>query len=129
MKKIVKDRRKKVKSFRVNAHMYKKLKENWRKPKGKDARDKINNKANVPKIGRSIKREFRGLHPSGLREVLVRNLKDLEKVKDGFGIRIAHTVGKKKRIQIIEEAKKKGFKIFNLGEKVEGKQESNKKSN
>ena len=127
MKKIVRKRRKKVKSLRVNAHTYKKLERNWRKPKGKDARDKINRKANVPRIGRSMKKEYRYLHPSGLKEIIVRNLKDLEKVKDGFGIRIAHSVGKKKRTQIIEESKKRGIRIFNLGEKVEGKQKNNKK--
>ena len=121
MKKIVKNRRKKVKSSRVNSHRYKRLDSNWRKPKGKDARDKINNKANVPKIGRSIDRKFRGVHPSGLKELLVRNLNDLNKVKDGYGIRIAHTVGKKKKLEIVKEAKKKGIKIFNLGEKVENK--------
>ena len=125
MKKIVKERRKKVESHKVNAYRYKKLDMNWRRPKGKDARDKINHKANVPKIGRSINKKFRGVHPSGLKELLVKNVKDLEKVQDGYGVRIAHSVGKKKRLQIIEEAKKKGIKIFNLGEKVENKQKRN----
>ncbi len=121
MNKLVQMKRKKVDSIRINAHRYKRLEENWRKPKGKDARDKINHKANPPKIGRSMPKKYRGLHPSGLKEIIVKNLKDLEKVKEGYGIRIARTVGKKKRKLIIEEAKKMGIKIFNAGEKVESK--------
>ncbi len=113
MKKLVQLRRKKPESIRINAHRYKRLDDNWRKPKGKDARDKITHKANPPKIGRSMPRKFRGLHPSGLKEVLVKNVSDLDKVKEGYGIRIAH-VGKKKKMQIIAEAKKRNIPILNL---------------
>jgi hypothetical protein len=50
----------------------------------------------------------RGLHPSGYEEVLVYNVDDLKKVDPKTqAIRIAHTVGKKKRAQILTEAKKK----------------------
>ncbi len=113
MKKLVQLRRKKPDSIRINAHRYKRLGDNWRKPKGRDARDKINHKANPPKIGRSMPKKLRGLHPSGLKEVIVNNVDDLNKVKEGYGIRIAH-VGKKKKLQIIEEAKKRNIPILNV---------------
>jgi outer membrane biosynthesis protein TonB len=57
----------------------------------------------------------RGLHPSGYREVLVHNVKDLSKIDPKFeAARIAHTVGKKKRVQIVAEAKKLEVFILNF---------------
>ena len=122
MKKAVQLRRKKPESVRINAYRYKKLGDNWRKPKGRDARDKINHKANPPKIGRSMPRELRGVHPSGLKEMVVKNVSDLDNVKEGYGIRIAH-VGKKKKLQIIEEAKKRNITILNV--RVKSNESSN----
>ena len=118
MKKLVNLRRKKVDSIRVNANKYKRLDKNWRKPKGKDARDKINYKANPPKVGRRIPKKYRYLHPSGLKEIVVSNI---SQIKKGYAIRIAHTVGKKKRKEIVEKAKELGIKVLNPGEKVESK--------
>jgi hypothetical protein len=58
----------------------------------------------------------RGLHPSGLREVLVHNVDELTKVDPTIqAARIAHTVGKKKRVLILDEAKKNKIKILNPG--------------
>jgi outer membrane biosynthesis protein TonB len=57
----------------------------------------------------------RGLHPSGYREVLVHNVKELSKIDPKFeAARIAHTVGKKKRVQIVAEAKKLEVFILNF---------------
>jgi hypothetical protein len=57
----------------------------------------------------------RGLHPSGYKEVLVHNAKEISKVDPKTeAARIAHTVGKKKRVQIIAEAKKKKVFILNF---------------
>jgi outer membrane biosynthesis protein TonB len=59
----------------------------------------------------------RGLHPSGYEEVLVHNVAELAKVNsETQAVRIAHTVGKKKRVQIISEAKKLGLVILNFKE-------------
>lgn len=58
----------------------------------------------------------RGLHPSGLREVLVHNIDEIENVDPkGQVARIAHTVGKKKRAFILAEAKKKKILVLNPG--------------
>jgi hypothetical protein len=64
----------------------------------------------------------RGLHPSGLREVLVHNVDEVCQVNPEVqAARIAHTVGKKKRELILAEAKKRKIKVLNpgLGETAE----------
>jgi large subunit ribosomal protein L32e len=57
----------------------------------------------------------RGLHPSGYREVLVSNKSDLAKVDPATqAARIAHTIGMRKRAQIIAEAKKRKVYVLNF---------------
>jgi large subunit ribosomal protein L32e len=57
----------------------------------------------------------RGLHPSGYREVLVSNKSDLAKVDPTtHAARIAHTIGMRKRAQIIAEAKKRKVYVLNF---------------
>jgi len=66
------------------------------------------------KIGYGGPRIARGLHPSGYTDNLVYNLKDLEKLNPKtYGIRFAHGVGQKKRLEIIVKAKEMNFKVFN----------------
>jgi outer membrane biosynthesis protein TonB len=56
----------------------------------------------------------RGLHPSGFREVLVHNVQEVSGVDpESQAARIAHTVGKRKRAQIIAEARKKKVIVLN----------------
>ncbi len=58
----------------------------------------------------------RGLHPSGLREVLVHNVNEAAAIDPKIQVaRIAHTVGMKKRALIIAEAKKNKLMILNPG--------------
>lgn len=103
---------------REESWRYKRVKEPWRAPHGKTSRVRRSKKGwpAVVKIGYSKPRATRGLHPSGLREVIVWRVKDLQsldpKVHAG---RIAHTVGENKRVQIIEEAKKANIRILNPG--------------
>lgn len=94
----------------------KRLKESWRRPRGlhSKVRQKMKGKLKMPDIGYKKPEERRGLHPSGFKEVLVRNLRDLEKVDVNKNvIRIASTVGKKKREEIIKKAKELNIKILN----------------
>jgi large subunit ribosomal protein L32e len=59
----------------------------------------------------------RGLHPSGYREVLVHNVEEVIALDSATqAARIAHTVGKKKRGQIIAEARKKKIVVLNAKE-------------
>ena len=71
----------------------------------------------------------RGLHPSGYNEVLVHNTEELEKINpETQAIRIAHTVGKRKRAKILVEARKKKIKILNFKEAEEVVQEEEKET-
>jgi large subunit ribosomal protein L32e len=59
----------------------------------------------------------RGLHPSGYREVLVHNLKELKEIDPKTQvIRIAHEVGNRKKAKMLPEAKKKKITILNVKE-------------
>ena len=56
----------------------------------------------------------RGLHPSGYTDNLVHNITDLEKLNPKTdGVRIGHSVGTKKRKEIVIKSIEKKFKIFN----------------
>jgi large subunit ribosomal protein L32e len=108
---------------RQESWRYKKLASNWRKPKGKDnkMRKQVSGVPHLVKVGYKGPRRSRGLHPSGYNDILVFNTNDLTKIdpkKDA--VRIAHGVGKKKRIDIVTEASKLKIKILNPG-KIEAK--------
>jgi len=105
--------------IRQESWRYKRLKENWRRPKGIDnkMRRKIKGWPQTVNTGYRGPKAARGLHPSGYQEILVYNVDDLKKVDPKTqAIRIAHTVGKKKRVQIITEARKKRIVILNVKE-------------
>ena len=94
-----------------------KLKESWRRPRGLDhkMRRKIKGWPPTVSVGYKGPKDARGLHPSGYREVLVHNVREISKVDPkSEAARIAHTVGKKKRVQIVAEAKKRKVFILNF---------------
>jgi hypothetical protein len=71
-------------------------------------------------------RAARGLHPSGFKEVLVHNVKEICEVNPTIQVaRIAHTVGKKKRLLMVAEAKKRKLQILNPGIEETGEVEEN----
>jgi large subunit ribosomal protein L32e len=73
------------------------------------------------KIGYGGPRIARGLHPSGYTDNLIHNVGELSILnKDKDAVRIAHTVGIKKRLDIISKAESLGLKILN-GKKREQK--------
>ncbi len=117
---------------RQESWRYKRLATNWRRPKGKDnkMRKQVSGVPQLVKVGYKGPRISRGLHPSGYHDILIYNTNDLTKIdpkKDA--VRIAHTVGNKKRIDIVAEATNLKFKILNPGkidkkeiaEKIEAK--------
>ncbi|MHC1601517.1 MAG: 50S ribosomal protein L32e [Candidatus Nezhaarchaeales archaeon] len=90
--------------------------ERWRKPRGIDNKIKWCRKGYPPlvRIGYRNPKAVRGLHPSGLIEVLVHRPEDLENLNPKVHcVRIAHTVGRRKRLQIIEKAKSLGLRVLN----------------
>ena len=111
-------KRKKPKFLRQEWWRFDKFKNDpkWRRPKGTDSkmRMKLKGKARSPSIGWSSPRLVRGLHSSGYEDVLVHNVKELEMLDpQRQAARIAHTVGKRKWMAIIERAKELGIKVLN----------------
>ncbi len=101
---------------RQESWRYKRIKENWRRPRGIDSkmRRKIKGWPKSPEAGYRGPKTARGLHPSGYEEVLVYNPEDLDKIDPKTqAARIAHTVGIKKRMDIIAKATSKGIKVLN----------------
>lgn len=121
-------KRKKPQFVRQESWRYVRLKENWRRPRGLDnkVRRKIKGWPPSVSVGYRGPKIARGLHPSGYKEVLVYNVEELKGIDPGTqAIRIAHTVGKRKRAKIITEAGKHKIIILNLKE-AKGKAEEEK---
>jgi large subunit ribosomal protein L32e len=107
---------KKPEFARSESWRYSKLKESWRRPRGLDhkMRRKIKGWPAMVSVGYKGPKVARGLHPSGYREVIVHNAEEVAGVDPKTqAARIAHTVGKKKRAQIIAEARKKKVVVLN----------------
>ncbi len=110
-------KKKKPDFIRSESWRYAKLKESWRRPRGLDhkMRRKIKGWPPTVSVGYKGPKVARGLHPSGYKEVLVHNAKEISNIDPKTeAARIAHTVGKKKRVQIIAAAKKKKVFILNF---------------
>lgn len=94
------------------------IKDHWRKPKGIDNKMRLN-RSGWPKsvnVGWRGPKAVRGLHPTGLEEVMVWNARDLEEVDPEIQcVRIGGSVGERKKEKIIEEADKLGLYILNPG--------------
>ncbi|MEM1689350.1 MAG: 50S ribosomal protein L32e [Candidatus Hadarchaeales archaeon] len=97
---------------------FKRLDESWRRPRGKDSKMRLQIKGKPPlvSIGYRSPKSERDLHPCGLKEVLVHNLKELEKVDPSTqAIRISSTVGKRLKTQILKVAQERKIKVLNPG--------------
>ena len=108
---------KKPEFLRQESWRYSKLSESWRRPRGLDnkMRRKIKGWPPTVSVGYKGPKVARGLHPSGYREVLVHNVKEISGVDPKTqAARIAHTVGKKKRAQILAAARKNKVVILNV---------------
>jgi large subunit ribosomal protein L32e len=104
---------------RPESWKYDKFSLSWRRPRGLDnkVRRKIKGWPPGPSAGYMGPKVARGLHPSGFEEVIVCNVVDVIKVTpETQAARIAHTIGKRKRVLIIAEARKLGIKVLNAKE-------------
>ena len=113
--------RKRVKATKPNfvrqeSWKYMRLKENWRRPHGLDNKVRKRFKGWPHRVSAGYRgpKVARSLHPSGFKEVLVYNAEDLREIDlRTQAARISHTVGKRKRAQILTEAKKNDIVILN----------------
>ena len=105
------------KFIRPESWRYKRLETTWRKPKGVDnhqRKQKSRGRPGLVKVGYGGPKISKGLHPSGYTDNLVHNLQDLSKLDPKIdGVRLGHSVGTKKRKEILEIAIEKKFKVFN----------------
>jgi large subunit ribosomal protein L32e len=99
---------------RHDSHKKKRLTTSWRKPRGlhNKLRQQVAAKGRLVRPGFGSPRSVRGLHPSGQREFLVNNVKDLEKAI-GCAVRIASAVGLKKRLEIQAKAAEMSLRVLN----------------
>ena len=114
---IRKRAKKKKPSFRrQEGYRYKSLDDNWRRPRGRHSklRKGIRGRGTKPSPGFGSPAKVRGTNSSGLREVMVSSMKDLEHIHKGkdAGI-LSSALGRKKRQEIIREAEKKGLELTN----------------
>ncbi|MBW9221557.1 50S ribosomal protein L32e [Methanothermococcus sp. SCGC AD-155-C09] len=91
----------------------------WRKPRGLHSgmRKQLKHRPAIVKTGYRSPSLVRGLHPSGLEDVLIRNVKELEMLDPKTqGARIASTVGKRKKIEIIKRSEELGIRLLNISD-------------
>jgi large subunit ribosomal protein L32e len=108
--------RKKPKFRRQESWRYKRVGDTWRKPHGIDSkmRKKVKGWPVSPTVGYRSPKKTRGLHPSGFVETRVQSVKDLGGIDPELqAIRIARTVGGRKRVEIIALAEEKGIHVLN----------------
>lgn len=101
---------------RQNSHKHGRVSKSWRKPRGKHSpmRRKEGHAPKMPNKGFRSPKDVRGLHPSGLEEVLVHNPDDLDELdNEEYAIRIASGVGGRKRAVIAEKADEMDLKLLN----------------
>ena len=103
---------------RQESWRYKRIAENWRRPRGVTSKMRKEESGNPPKVkvGYGTPAATRGLHPRGLVEMRVWREAELEELDPKVHIiRIAAQVGERKRRGIVENAKNRNFHIANPG--------------
>jgi len=108
-------KKKKPKFNVMNLGFFKSVKARWRKPRGTHNKKRIGFKwtGASPRIGYRNPADVRGFHPGGKREVLICNVKELDGLKDVF-VRIASSVGARKRQALESKAKSMNLTVLNL---------------
>lgn len=116
-------KRKKPDFVRIDQWRYKRIEDSgWRNQRTLDnkIRRKLKGYPRPVEVGYRKPAAVRGLHPSGFVEVLVHNVEELLKLDPKVhAVRIRHTVGLKKRLEIVKKARELGFYVLNPGKKVE----------
>lgn len=102
--------------LQTDSHKKKKLEDKWKRPDGIHNKTRYSHKGKCPRVERGFGSPalVRGLHPSGFKEVVVKNPKDLDSLNvEKMAGMIAHTVGARKRYLIEKKAAELGLKILN----------------
>ena len=68
----------------------------------------------MPTVGYGAPKKLKYLHPSGLKDILIHNLKDLENINvEKEAVRIASAIGKKKRSEILKKSEEMKLRVLN----------------
>jgi large subunit ribosomal protein L32e len=103
---------------RFESWRFKRIKNQWRKPRGIDNKMRTEESGwpKKVKIGYRGPVGVRGLHPSGFEEVLVWSPADLEKINPEIQVaRIGGTVGGRKKEVINIQAQEQKIRVLNSG--------------
>jgi large subunit ribosomal protein L32e len=103
---------------RAACHKFKRLDTNWRRPRGSQGkqRRKYVAKGALAQVGYGSPVAVKGLHPSGFMDVLISSIAELELVDPSFeAIRIAATIGARKKAIILAKAEELGIRVLNPG--------------
>ncbi len=120
-KNLLKLKKKKPKFLNVGRYLHGHGLTSWRRPRGIDNKQRMRKKGQpkVPSIGYKNPEKIRGLHPTGLIPKVVHSVSDLERIpKEVRGkviVYIGKTVGRRKRLLLIEKAKELGIKVTRGG--------------
>lgn len=109
-------KRRRPKFVRQEAWRYVRLKESWRRTKGIDSKMRVGVKGwpKIVKAGYRGPTLTRGLHPSGYRDVLVHSIREVEGLNpEEDAARLASTLGRRKRVEVMTRAKELGIKVLN----------------
>jgi large subunit ribosomal protein L32e len=116
--------------YRREVHRRKRLTKTWRRPKGRHSKVKRKERfvQKMPSSRNRSKAETRNMHPSGFNEILVRNVGEISVVDPKkYVVRIAR-VGRRKKIEMLEKAKKMKIKVININiKKIPEKKEKPEK--
>ena len=116
------EKKKKRPTFkRCESWRYKRVKSSWRRSQGIDSKVRRKKKGIIksPNIGYRGPKKVRGLHPTGLKEVLIQNIQELDNIdKKTQIIKISSTIGAKKRRIILELADQRRILVSNPGKSV-----------
>lgn len=107
--------KRKPKFIRQDNKKKKRIKSNWRKPRGIDSKLRLQFRGHavVVKVGYKAPADVRGMNREGLIEIKINNVQDLKQLDEkSIGV-VASTVGMKKKLAIIEEANKINVKLSN----------------
>ena len=109
---------------RQESWRYKRVAENWRRPRGVTSKMRKEESGSPPKVksGYGSAAATRGLHPRGLVERRIWRESELDELDPKVHIvRIAAQVGERKRRGIVEKAKQHNFHIANPGKEAEAR--------
>ena len=101
---------------RQDHHKKTRLPTSWRRPKGTHSKQRqgIKGKGDTVEPGFRSPKAVRGKHPSGFEEVRVHRPEDVEEVDpDREAVRIASTVGGRKRARIEDAAEEADIRVLN----------------